>query len=885
MVLSYIFRGLCSRKQLIKAKLFVIVYFSAVTFCSAQQYTLRDQAEINYHAQLTLIEYESLLNLISNSAVSETVLRNAMLNAYQNPSTQIFDSPNVPVEESIAPSSLYLPHKAARKAKDYLRELDAMYVKSDLETVSFYDFQLSGLKAKDFLYILVKYTAHFKGRHKKDPAPYKPVDQLAMFRVEKKENRWITYITSITHATSGVSFGPGAEDVKINTAVVDDGTYTAKLNQLQKSRGAAQGVQEQQARDGAIAESWKAFDEKRFEEFRTKAEQSEDIRAYAEASAFYAQALQVKPKEAAVAARLHSLEKTIQQNGRLEKKALEGHFVEAIKDYGKAISRDTDNADLYYGRGKCYEKLNDLQSAVKDFTTAIRLDANFVAALSSRAQLYVRTAHPQKAIEDYNQIIKNLQDASAYYPERAKIKVALGDVKGALADFDAAMEANPESAALHYEKGQLYYQQKQPEQAQASFSAAIEKDSLFANAFYARGLVYAEGQNISSAAVDFDRARDLGLEKEQLATINSFAIKYSAAGEEAMGKANYKEALANYIKWVLFAPADESAWLKKGNAHFKLHDYENAIQSYARAVALEKISYAYYKRGLAYQQVKDFDAAKNDFRQFVPVGRKLISEKEKKAGQARSSKALNKIAEEIAEAWYTLGEAQRLAEQYKDALGSYNKALEIFKTYPEALFGRGAAYYGLRNHKKAIKDIEKSIEWGIGDNPAVFLILGEVYEASGQLEQAIGIYSYIIDSVDPKYDRAYRQRANCFKAVKQYQLALQDINTSLSLSDASGQDVGLLTSKGLLELHESKFNEAGLSFDKALSIEKNDAWALYGKACVLASQNKLDESLDFYRQAFETKKIQWSAIKDDPIIKHVSKQKAFMDLVEVSLRM
>lgn len=881
LAITYFFGKPIWSRYLLRLLLVVGFYLALGSAGMAQQYTRKDEAEIKYLAQLTLVEYESLLNFISSSAIPETMAKEAIQNAYRNPNTKIFWSPDVLVDDNIQPSLLNQSDRAGKTIKDYISEFDLMYVKSDLETVDFYDFEISNLKRGDYPFIRIKYTVHFRGRHKKDPAPYSPVERLAELRAEKKGNRWVTHIINITTYDASAPIAAAAGDMQLDAAQEDDGTFTNKLDELL----AAQEAQGLQLSDAAIAQSWQAFDDKRFKEIRALAERAEVLRDYDKASDYYAQALLIKPQDPDLKAKVLTLRKRMKTNELLASKYQAGDYVEAISEYSKAITEDPQNADFYYGRGRSYEQLNELQSAIQDFSTAIKLDNKFVDALSNRARLYISTAQPQKALEDYNQIIESLNDASAFYPERAKLKAAMGDTKGALADYDAAIKQAPRVARPYYEKGLMHAKQKQSEDAIAAFSKAIHLDSTHAEAYYARGMAYAENESISSAAVDFERARKLGIGEAQQSVIDSIAVRYIALGEEAQRKQDYKGALENFIKLVLLSPNDESAWIKKGDAHYQLQDYQNALQSYSKAVALDKVSLAYYKRALVHRELKDYAAAKSDFEKFIPLGWQLISAAESKAGNAKSSESLEEIAEEVAQGWYVLGNAQLMAEQYADANESFNKALDINKSYAKALAGRGAAQMGLRSYKKAIKDIEKSIKWGIEDTPWIYLNLGDAYQGLGQTDYAISIYTYLIESVDKNFDLAYIHRANSYKNIKQYPLALKDINTALTLNETLSRDVDFITSKGLVELYDSKFQEASQSFDQALSLENNDAWALYGKASVLASQNKLEESLDFYRQAFQTGEIQWSAIKDDPIIKHVSKQKAFKDLVDASLRL
>lgn len=877
----YYFQQQRWRPYLRRGLLSFAMIFSAISFCVGQQPTLRDEAEIQYLAQLTLMEYEGILNLISNAGIPPEVRKEAAESAYQDPNTKIFYAADVLLLGDIAPSNADSARAPVRTVEDYFREFDENYVKSEMETVDFYNFQISNLKQEDYLYINVKYTLHFKGRHKTDPAPYKASARLAELRVAKNSGRWTTYISSIAAYDPANPIDSPKGNIALDTSVTDDGTFADKLKELVQ----AQVAQDWSDNDAAIEQAWIAFDNKRFKEIRNRGEQAEKSRDYAKANQYYRQALKLKPREAELEDRLANLNQRLETYRKLEDKFQAGAYVEAIKAYSEAIATDPQNADFYLGRGKSYEQLNELQTAIRDFSTAIKLDNSFVAALQNRAKLYERTAQPQQALEDYDQIIRHQPNTAIYYAERARLKKELNDLAGALEDYEAAIKLAPEVAVMHYEKGLIYQEQKQTEQAIAAFTAAIAQDKRMADAYYARGMAFADNGNISSAAVDFESARKAGLKNEQLAVIDEIAANYAAQGAQALAKEDYKQALENFIRLVLLSPADESAWVKKGDAHYQLQDYENALQSYTQAIDLENPSLAYYKRGMLYRQLKDYEAAKKDMASFVPIGWQLISKAESKASTANTNESLEQIAEEVAHGWYRLGTAQLIAEQYADAASSMDKALDINKAYSAALAARGAAQLGLKNYKKAIRDIEKSIKWGVEDTPWIYLSLGDAYEALGQTDYAISIYTYLLESVDKNFELAYLHRAESYKKLKQYQQALRDIEMALSLNKALSRDVGLITSKGLMELYVSKFQEADNSFDQALSLEDNDAWALYGKASVLASQNKMEESLELYRKAFQTGEIQWSAIKDDPIIKHVSKQKAFKELVDSSLRL
>lgn len=912
---------------------FLGLSLSISSFCFSQQYTLRDQKEIASRAQLTLNMYRDLLNVISISGLAtDTEVKELIQNSYSDPKNPIFYSEEVIIEDDIKPSNLGTQLKQDKSIKEYLKYFDLTYVKTDNETIEFSNFETSNLKYRDHLFIKIKYTSQFQGRHKDDTASYKPTERVAELRVEKKDNQWKTFISSIVYYDPNKPVNSTENDVTLNTSVDDDGMYLnlidglkSESNSLNKLKEAEKISQYNNTNDsiftyymelGQIAldaekfeEAFTAFteaqqiypynltlrqkvneltraqnrksnsDDKKFEEAKLSAERAMIARNYAKAKSLYTEALRIKPEESSIKSRIDRLDKIIQKTAFLESKFTVGQYKGAIKDYNKAIREDKNNADYYFGRARCYEKLNQTKDAIEDYSKAIELDGNFVDALHSRAKLYLLTDQPHKAVADYTLIISNPNFAAEFYPERAKVRKSIGDHKGAVEDYNAAIELMPNVADYYYQRGLVYYLQNQLELAKESYSEAIKKDNNFINAYYQRGLVHLDLENVKAASSDFVKAKELGLEKDQLENIEFLASKYFSKAEGEMKMADYESALGNYINTILISPTNGSAWLRKGDAHFMLQDFDNAILNYHKAIKLDSISYAFYRRGMAYQQIKDIQSAHHDFQKYTSIGKSVAAKAEEKTKRIKAPGPLaNQLAEESAEAYYFLGYAQLMTSSFAEALESLNKAISINKTHSKAFFARGATQFALNDYKKAIKDMEESVKLGHSE-PLLFFSLGKAYEGRGKVEDAINSYSQTI-LLDPKFGDAYRQRFLCYKQTEQYKLAHQDIEVIFSLDEKFKQEANLVAHKGILELYLNQLQEANKAFDFALSLNENDGLALFGKACALAIENKFDESLRLYRKAFQTKQFEWTSIKKDPLIKPISRQKAFKELVK-----
>ena len=837
-----------------KGLLFLGIFLSIIRFSFAQQHSLRDLAEIKRSAQLSLIGYQGVLNHISLPGISESEINEAIMGSYE------FYSENALIEMDFIPGGKQLSGKQEQNVKEYLNHFHKWYPKSKKETVHFSDFQFSHLKQKDYLYIRVKFTAHYEGEFK-DSGSFKRVsERLAELRVEKNNGEWNAYITSISffNPTNPIESTDG--DIELNDSIVDDGTIALKIHEQNSSsdEGRVRGVKRQ------------SFTQvKNAEEAIRRGGQADEVRDYKMAKYYYVQALQWNSEEPTIKDKIKRLEKILYRTSKLAGPFFTGKYEEAIRGYGSAIQSDPKNADFYYGRGRCYERLQDFPRALTDYSKAVELDGNFIDALHARAQLYFQGGKYPEALKDYDQIISNAGYTAAYYPERARTKMLTGDFDGAVKDLDAAIKLNPGYAVLYFEKGISQLKQQQTEQAILSFSKAIEKDPLFVEAYFQRGFAYINQEDVKMASVDFEKVREMGITDDQHLKIDSLTTHYFLAGEKAMKEADYPKALSCYVNVNLISPSFPNAWLRKGDSHYFLHDYENAVLSYTQASKLDSISYAFYKRGLAFQKAGDEVSAKKDFRRFATIGRKTVE-----------------TAEEKAAAWYALGYAQLMAEQYINALESFNEAIRLKRNYPEALISSATAHFALKSFQNAIKDIISSFEaWGGFEkvkDPSVFLLLGQAYEAVGDNDAARKTYDYLIDSIDSKFEPAYRQRAQLFKRMRYYKSAHQDITFILTLNKTTQHDIDLLTDKGLMELYSDNFEDACLSFNQVLSIKNDHPWALFGKACALAGQDKLEESLELYKKAFQTKQIEWIAIKDDPVIKYLNRKKAFKELFEAS---
>lgn len=908
----------------------------------AQEFTVRDRAEITYKSQLVLQELEALLNAVSNENITQSETGELIRNSYSGTANRIFRSERVVIEDDINPDHHNHTNRQDKKVGKYLEDLDLLYLKTQEPSIRFSNFQVSNLKQTDSLYVKVLFDSEFLSDYKGKVHAYQKTQRLAFVRAEKEDKQWVTHIVSIVfydpaypitdpeadvvidETTAGdlteTMYRTSAAAVSVETLVKEetkklfdqytakrDSAYKASLNRgeeaLQRKEWdvAFQSFTEAQSINPyeitprlKLNEVTKAvLDEKNskqraFDEALLQAERAYAVRNHTAAKNYYQQALLLKPDEPSLKARIAKLDAVIRNISLLESKFIAGEYEEAIKDYTKAIKADRTNPDYYLGRGKCYYELDNLKKTLSDYTTAIALDGNYIEALDRRAALYVQMQDLHKAIADLSIIITNQEFAADYLPKRAVVKELLRDLSGAIEDYAEAIALVPDRASNHFQKGLLHYQRQELDLAIASFDAVLRLTPANATAYYQRGMAYNLQGNVKQAARDFSEAVAKGLEKSFAIKIDEVANHYFNQGVDAQNRQDYEGAISHFMHALIIKPHFVEAWLKKGNSFYAMGDFETAITNYDMAVRYDDTSNAVYRRAEAYFNLKNYQQAATDFDHYVLIepakfttylylGECLNKLQEYDKAAVSLQKAI-KLQEKSPEAYYQLGFSFYHLQNYKLALNNLDEAIKKNKIYAEAYFLRGLNQQQLKDGKKAIRDIAKSIELGY-KNSGSYLALGNAYMNNGDDKEAIQQYGKAI-GYDTLLTEAFIHRAACLKNEKKYALAYNDYEHVLRLDDALNNDIKYLTNRGMVELYLNMLPQAEVSFDKALALREAGGWALYGKACVLARQDKLEDSFAFYEKAFQSKEISWTQIKQDELITSVAKNKKFKSLVK-----
>jgi tetratricopeptide (TPR) repeat protein/cellulose biosynthesis protein BcsQ len=248
----------------------------------------------------------------------------------------------------------------------------------------------------------------------------------------------------------------------------------------------------------------------------------------------------------------------------------------AIGLFNKAIAVHEDNADAYFGRGIVYGAQKNYAAAISNFDTVILKQPANARAYHDRGFAHLSTNDTAKAMEDFTRAIMLDSNFALAYTNRGHTLFTLGDTSRAILDFDRALSL----------------------------------DSASAIAFNNRAYVFFRQGNLSEARRLYDRA--ILLDSTALLAINGRGAVRLAMGDTI-------SALADYSLAIRLKPKPY-AYFQRAQVYYASGAFKSAVSDNTTAIELDpNYAEAYYYRSLAYDNLRNSQAAINDMRKVVTI--------------------------------------------------------------------------------------------------------------------------------------------------------------------------------------------------------------------------------------------------------------------------
>ncbi|MBN1849534.1 MAG: tetratricopeptide repeat protein [Deltaproteobacteria bacterium] len=203
---------------------------------------------------------------------------------------------------------------------------------------------------------------------------------------------------------------------------------------------------------------------------------------------------------------------------------------------------------------------------------------------------------------------------------------------------------------------------------------------------------------------------------------NQAAINEKAKATEQLGISHYRQGnLREALRYLLQAkdldPENPDVHHALALVYRDLNEYDASLTHFEIALNLRpRFPEAWNNLGILYGLLEKWDLAIDAFQ-----------------------KAVNDILFKTPDiAYNNMGLAYYHKGDYKQAIKSYQKAIEIFPSYAICHANLGLAYEALNQWEQAIEAYKSSIRYD-GTNPAPYLRLGDLYDRLGKEADAVSI--------------------------------------------------------------------------------------------------------------------------------------------------
>lgn len=755
--------------------------FSSVQGQEAASLDTRDLVEIQYRAEQLVKELENLLNVISNADIYDSEVEMLIDNSFKNPQSQLFVNANAIVEDDVNPRSVDESSSQDLRIRDYLKNLDVSYQKSEDFSISFSDIEVSRVYQEPAPYVRVKYTVEFSNAHKTISDPYRPRQRLADIQIVKAGSQWKPLIAALAFFGDGAAFETETYALDASSTGLPVGEQVdqpeAGQNAAMKKEILAELKQEfermtqaENARkantaqtllaegdasfaDGAFESALRAYQQamqvnpydteafKRINQAQEKIEQEKRnkekrqiqlqdhlragllayrFRQYEAAQESYQSALDLNPRMDSIQEKIRIIERRRIELSKLEIKAKQNDLKGALRDYSRAIKETPRDVDLLVRRGLTYEKLDQPKRALEDYSDALEIYPDYHLAYVRRGFLYEMQTELRLAEADYSMALALKKDDAEMYQRRAMLRVRLKQLSQAIEDYTLAVRYQKTSGRLYLERGRLYEKQGNHDAAIADFSSMITLEPDFSDGWFERGMVYHKLKEVSLAAADFLEAQQRSLAPQAREQIQQIANNYFQQGRDFMQRKEFKEAVQPLKNAVITRPDWDEAWFHLGESQEELRDLDAATAAYSSAIKANKAQYeAHYRRGRIFLANRRLEQAAKDF------------------DMAREIKS------DFIPAQVALGNTFNAMGEYEASLEALKRALALDPDQPKVHFTRGVIHKHLKQYPAAVSAFNQAIRY------------------------------------QKAYPEAYFERAQAYFSQKQHSAAIKDLKKAL----------------------------------------------------------------------------------------------------------
>jgi Flp pilus assembly protein TadD len=231
-----------------------------------------------------------------------------------------------------------------------------------------------------------------------------------------------------------------------------------------------------------------------------------------------------------------------------------------------------------------------------------------------------------------------------------------------------------------------------------------------------------------------------------------------------------------------------------------------------------------------------------------------------------------------AEYYFKQGNVFYFEGQYKEAISSIDKALELKPGNSEAWSNRGVALASLNRYEEAISSYDEALKLK-PDFSQVWSSRGVALDSLNRYEEAIISYDKALE-LKPDNSEAWFNRGVALDSLNRYEEAITSYDKAVELKLDNSE---AWSNRGVALGYLKRYKEAITSHEKALEFKPDDPHIWYNKACCYALQEKVEETVHDLEKAIELDSTCLEKAKTDLDFDKIRHYERFQNLLNVEL--
>jgi tetratricopeptide (TPR) repeat protein len=244
---------------------------------------------------------------------------------------------------------------------------------------------------------------------------------------------------------------------------------------------------------------------------------------------------------------------------------------EAIAAYKQAAILEPDNSEAHLSAGLLLEKENRFADAEQEYKQALATDAVSGDALTGLANIYMRGNRFADAGEILRKLVALHPNDAAAHMQLGRVLAAAGKNDEAIPELQTAAKLAPDDFSVKRDLADLYSSEKKFDLAEAQYRSLLSVNPNEAQSHYGLGVVLLKEKKFPQAQQELLTAVKLKPD---------FGAAYGDLAVAANENKNYELAIKAADARAKYLPEIPVSYFLRATAYDHLRDYKQAAQNY-----------------------------------------------------------------------------------------------------------------------------------------------------------------------------------------------------------------------------------------------------------------------------------------------------------------